>query len=280
MLPPIVSNFIAGESVSGAMEYVEEANENEISVILNLLGEHHSTTKEITQDVTTYRSMVDQITASEYNACLSVKPSQLGIDIDAAVFDQHLRDVVSDAAANDVFTWVDMEDSTTTDATLQSVINVAEDHAEQIGVCLQANLRRTPEDIEKLANLPVRVRLVKGAYDESEEIAYQSRAEIDEAYRDCITKAFEEHGERVAIGTHDRTMIDHAIAMHEQTGTELELQFLMGVRMDLQRELAKEYPVWQYAPFGDDWIQYFYRRVRERKENAFFAARAVVDQFL
>jgi proline dehydrogenase len=100
---------------------------------------------------------------------------------------------------------------------------------------------------------------------------------VDKAYRDCLEYAFREFEGGVAVGSHDPKMIDHARELHEEHGTDFEIQMLMGVREDAQYDLAEEYEVYQYIPYGSKWMQYFYRRVRERKENALFALRAVLS---
>jgi proline dehydrogenase len=141
---------------------------------------------------------------------------------------------------------------------------------------VQANLRRTGDDLERLAPLPGKVRLVKGAYDEPKELAYKQKSAVDRAYEEYLELMFREFAGGVAVGSHDPEMIGSAEELYEEYGTNFEIQMLMGVREDAQFELAEEYEVWQYIPYGTKWFSYFYRRVRERKENALFALRAVV----
>lgn len=209
---------------------------------------------------------------------ISIKSTQIGLDVDDTEFRENLGALVSHARTNSIYTWVDMEDSSTTETTLDAVTRVSSECGQHVGVCLQANLKRTPEDIERISDSDAGLRLVKGAYDGPESFAYQSKDRIDEAFRDCIRLVFAEMENRLAIATHDEGMIQHAKELDEHYGTDVEFQLLMGVRPELQRELAVRYPVWQYAPYGEQWLSYFYRRIRERKENALFAARAVLDQ--
>jgi proline dehydrogenase len=169
-----------------------------------------------------------------------------------------------------------MEDHTTTDATLSAFREVVTEHGGGVGVCLQANLQRTREDLAKLSDLPGKVRLVKGAYDEPADIAYTSRRRINAAYVELLEDAFEHYDGTVAVGSHDPAMLERAASLHADHGTPYEVQMLMGVRTAAQFELAADVPVWQYVPYGDKWFSYFYRRVRERKENLWFALRAVL----
>jgi len=276
MIPPIASRFVAGESAAAAMDHARQLNDDGIGVLLNLLGEHYRERGPADGDADAYVRLLDDLDGSGLDACISVKPSQIGLDTSESVFAENL-DRVADAAADaGRFVWLDMEDHTTTDATLDAFEENVVDHPE-MGLCLQANLKRTPDDLERLAGLPGKVRLVKGAYDEPADVAYQSKERVDEAYRDLLEKAFREWEGGVAVGSHDPAMIAHAERLHEEYGTDFEVQMLMGVREDAQRDLAADYPVYQYVPYGEKWLSYFYRRVMERKENALFALRAILN---
>jgi proline dehydrogenase len=277
MIPPIARRFVAGETADAAMDHAHDLAADDVGTILNLLGEHYEDREPADDDAQAYRELLATMGDTALDACISVKPSQLGIDIDEAVFGENLRRVVEAAEAHDGFVWVDMEDHTTTDTTLDAFETQVRRYPE-MGLCLQANLRRTPEDLARLAELPGKVRLVKGAYDEPPELAYTDKARIDEAYRDLLEQAFDILDGGVAVGSHDPEMIDLAADLHEANGTDYEVQMLMGVREDAQRELtAAGVPVYQYAPYGSRWLSYFYRRVMERKENALFALRAVLS---
>jgi proline dehydrogenase len=205
-----------------------------------------------------------------------VKPSQIGLDVGDEVFEENLARIVDGAADRDVFVWVDMEDHTTTDVTLDAYERLTRETDGMVGVCVQANLKRTADDLERLAPLPGKVRLVKGAYDEPKDIAYKKKSEVARAYREYLELMFREFEGGIAVGSHDPKMIDYARDLHEEHGTDFEIQMLMGVRESAQFDLADEYEVWQYIPYGSKWFSYFYRRIRERKENALFALRAVV----
>jgi len=277
MIPPIARRFVAGETAAAAMDHARQLNDDGVGVILNLLGEHYEERGPADDDADTYRELLAELGETDLDACISVKPSQLGLDAGEAVFRENLERVVDTGAEHDRFVWVDMEDHTTTDATLDAFATAVERYP-RMGLCLQANLKRTPDDVEQLAGLSGKVRLVKGAYEEPPEIAYTDKARIDEAYRNLLESAFRTFDGGVAVGSHDPEMIDLAAELHEEYGTAYEVQMLMGVREDAQRALAADgVPVYQYAPYGTRWLSYFYRRVMERKENALFALRAVVS---
>ncbi|WP_254863806.1 proline dehydrogenase family protein [Halovivax gelatinilyticus] len=279
MLPPIARRFVAGESSDAALDHARELNGRDVSVILNLLGEHYDEPDPAEEDAATYRHLVDEIAEADLDACISIKPSQLGLDLGADAFRTLVTDVTEHAADRDVFVWIDMEDYTTTDVTLDVFTDLAREHDGGVGVCVQANLKRTRDDVERLADVPGKVRFVKGAYDEPASVAYTDKGRVNEAYRDLLEYAFAEYDGGIAIGSHDPEMIDLAKELHDEHGTDFEVQMLMGVREDAQYDLAAEgYEVWQYAPYGGKWLSYFWRRVRERKENLFFALRAVLGR--
>lgn len=279
MLPPIASRFVAGESPAAALDHARDLNDRDVSVILNRLGEHYGDREPAEADAAAYHDLVEELANSDLDACISIKPSQLGLDVGPGTFRELLTDLVDLAADRGVFVWIDMEDHTTTDVTLDVYEDLAREYDGGVGVCVQANLQRTREDVERLADVPGKVRFVKGAYDEPASIAYKDKARVDEAYRDLLEYAFEHFEEGIAVGSHDPEMIDLAKRLHDEHGTDFEIQMLMGVRQDAQFELAAEgYEVWQYAPFGRKWLSYFWRRVRERKENLLFALRAVLGR--
>jgi len=300
MIPPIASNFVAGESPTSALAHVEELNRRGVGAIVNLLGEHYDDREPADADADEYVELVERIADRDLDACLSVKPSQIGLSVGDAVFEENLARIVDRAHERGQFVWIDMEDHTTTDVTLDAF----ERHAREtggadgtegppdgragseatretggaVGLCVQANLKRTREDLERLADLPGKVRLVKGAYDEPADIAYREKARVDEVYRDLLAYMFREFDDGIAVGSHDPAMVALAADLHEEHGTPYEVQMLMGVRESAQFDLAGDVPVYQYVPYGSKWFSYFYRRIRERKSNALFALRAVVGR--
>jgi proline dehydrogenase len=274
MLPPVARQFVAGEEAATALEHARRLNERSVGAILNLLGEHYADRGPADADAAAYRQLVEDVAAADLRARLSVKPTQLGLAADEAVFRETLGTVVEHADDHGVFVWVDMERPGTVAATLSAY----EEHARagrDVGVCLQANLERTPADIERLADAGGVVRLVKGAYDPPAGEGYSDTERVDEAYEACLERLFRTH-DRVAVASHDPAMLARAATLHDEYDTPYEVQMLMGVRADAQYDLAGQRAVWQYVPYGKRWLSYFYRRVTERWENAAFAARALV----
>jgi len=277
MIPPIARRFVAGEGEATALEHARRLDERSVGAILNLLGEHYTEHPPADADTDRYCQLVADIAGTGLDACISVKPSQLGLDVSEAVFRENLGRIVDRAAGAGVFVWLDMEDHTTTDATLSAFEAETRAHDGGVGVCVQANLQRTADDVERLAPLPGKVRLVKGAYDEPADIAYTEPTRVDEAYRSLLATMFRTFDGGIAVGSHDPAMIDRARSLHAEYGTDFEVQMLMGVREAAQYDLATEYAVRQYVPYGSKWLSYFYRRVAERRANLAFALRAIVN---
>jgi len=279
MLPPIADRFVAGESIDGAVARVRALDDAGVASIVNLLGEHYDDPEDARADTEEYLRLLERLPATEPPATISVKPSQLGLDIGEDAFRDNLARIVEVAAAADTFVWLDMEDHEATDATIRAYEALAREYDGGVGVCLQANLRRTPDDVTRLADTGGKIRLVKGAYDEPAAIAYRDGMAVEEAYRHLLHRLFTDATVGIAVATHDEALIEYALELGDQYDRESEFQMLMGVREDRQRELAATETVYQYVPYGSAWASYFYRRIRERRENLRFALRAVVDAY-
>ncbi|MFC3959152.1 proline dehydrogenase family protein [Halovivax cerinus] len=275
MIPPLANNFVAGEELDEALSHATEQHRHGLGTIINLLGEHYTDPGPAHADTQVYVDAVERLSRLDGRVCLSVKPSQLGLDISDDFFRARLEEIV-DAADGEQFVWIDMEDHETTDTTIDAYEDLSAASGGMVGVCIQANLKRTEDDLQRLADTAGKVRLVKGAYNEPSDIAYTEKSQVNEEYRRHLEYMFREFDDGIAVGSHDPEMIEYARDLHDTHGTPFEIQMLMGVREDAQRELAAEYDVWQYAPFGGKWFSYFYRRAMERKENALFAARAIL----
>ncbi|MEF8773561.1 MAG: proline dehydrogenase family protein [Halobacteriales archaeon] len=287
MIPPIASNFVAGESAATAIDHARSLNDHDVGAILNLLGEHYHERGPADGDADAYMDLIEDVASSDIRARVSLKPSQVGLDVGAdqgerptergrVAFAENVERIVDHSREHGVFVWIDMEDHPTTDATLDVYEKMATKHGGGVGVCVQANLERTTDDIHRLAGLPGKVRLVKGAYDEPASVAVKGKKNVNERFRELIRTSFEEFDDGVGVATHDPEMIEFTERLAEQHDTGFEVQMLMGVRESAQYELAEDYEVWQYVPYGTKWFSYFYRRLMERKENALFAARAVL----
>jgi Proline dehydrogenase len=277
MIPPIARQFVAGESEATALDHARRLNGDGVGAILNRLGEHYESRERADADADAYCQLVEDTAGTGLRVCLSVKPTQLGLHVSEEAFRENLARVVECADERDVFVWIDMEDHWTADATLDAFETHARATDGGVGVCVQANLRRTGDDLERLAELPGKVRLVKGAYDPPRDVAYQEKATVDDVFEDLLEYMFREFENGVSVGSHDPAMVTRAASLHEVHGTPYEIQMLMGVREEAQRDLASQREVWQYVPYGGNWPSYFYRRVTENVGNVKFAARAVLS---
>jgi proline dehydrogenase len=162
-----------------------------------------------------------------------------------------------------------MEDHTTTDATIDVFLDLVQWYADSLGICVQANLRRTAEDLNRLVETDGSIRLVKGAYSEPAEIAFTTKKDIDEAYAEHLRFLFSNHDGGIAVASHDDLLVSQAAVLHIMHDVEYEVQMLMGVNETAQRELARDQRVVQYIPYGPSWKSYVYRRLLERKNLGF-----------
>lgn len=280
-VPPVVSRFIAGTDVDSAVEYAEtKYQQTGINPMLNLLGEHYTDEAAVHEDVQTYIDVAHALTDSDISdPCISVKPSQMGLDITPALFAGSVETILDNTT---IRVWVDMESHSAYKRTVAIVERIARKYPGRVGLCLQANIKETPQTLERLAGLDMKIRLVKGAYNEPEIVAHTSKEAINTAYRNCIQKAFSEFADTptgLAIGSHHEEMLQYAHHLQQSYNlSSFEVQMLMGVREERQSQLIDDVDVYQYIPFGSSWLSYFYRRVRESKSNLFFAVRAIFSR--
>jgi len=272
--------FIAGESLPEAFPAIRELNEAGLNVTLDYLGEA-VTDEEATRDAARiYCEMLDAIDASDVRASISLKLSQLGQEISDALTEENLRTILTHAAELDNFVRLDIEDSTTTQRTVDTLKAVQPDFP-NVGLAIQSYLRRSKQDIAELNTIGAQVRLCKGAYQEPADVAFTDKSEVDASYRQIATMLLEE-GNYPAFATHDPRMIEHVLAEAERLGRgsdDFEFQMLYGIRRDEQVDLVKRgYRVRVYVPFGTQWCPYFMRRIAERPANAFFVMRAMVGK--
>lgn len=280
MLPPVVDRFIAGTTIDSTVLYISELyRETNIHPIANTLGEHYTQEENVTKDLETYIELSNELTDTNIpEPTISIKPSQFGLDISPELFEKTLETLLEETS---VFIWVDMEAYHTFSDTVSVVTGLTESYPNRLGLCLQANIKDTPQTIEQIAGKPMKIRLVKGAYSEDKNVSYKHKEKVDMQFKKCIDLAFEKFSgtqTNLAIGSHDDTYVEYAIEKQDEIKLDsFEVQMLMGVRDSYQEELSKSgVTVYRYIPFGSAWMSYFYRRVRERKENAFFAIRAIL----
>lgn len=267
MIPPVVRRFVAGETSDDALNHVREIRSRGIEASVNLLGEGYERREPADDDAERYESLVGKITEGSLgeSVSISVKPTQLGLKAGEHVFRENLEHVIETARRNGVFVWVDMEEATTVDPTLDAFEHFVAGY-KRMGITLQANLERTYDDIRRLTEIRGDVRLVKGAYRTTDGV-YSEVKDVDEAYADHLSYLFENSNDRIGVATHDDEIINLADDLSTDYQTEFEVQMLMGVREERQHEVARENQLRQYVPYGDRWLSYFYRRMRDRKRH-------------
>ncbi|CEG25807.1 proline dehydrogenase family protein [Bacillus sp. B-jedd] len=260
-------NVVAGTTIEETIESIKELNRHGISATVDNLGEFVYKEEEATEAKLQILNVIQAIHDHQVDAHISIKPTQVGLDIDFDFCLENVREIVAKAAQYDMFVNVDMEDSGHLDATLKLVDALSADY-DNIGTVIQAYLHDAQNQVEKYQNS--RIRLVKGAYKEPEEIAYQNKSEIDANYVSLI----EWHllnGKFTSIATHDHNVINHVkqfVKENNIPNEKFEFQMLYGFRRDMQLQLAKEgYNFCTYVPFGKDWYGYFMRRLAERPQN-------------
>lgn len=276
----VVQRFVAGDDLEDAIEAIKELNGKKIGGILDLLGEEVHTHSDVEVAVQDYLAAVKRIDETGIDTTISVKPTQLGLAFDKGAALDHLRRLCAEAEAVGSHVEIDMEASEYVSDTLDLYRTL---HASfpEIRQAIQACLRRTPVDLQLMANLKPRIRLVKGAYAEPETVAFKKRSEIDGQYRFLIDWLFEQ-GTDPAFGTHDHKLIEYAKNAAARSGVGkdgFEIQMLYGIRRDLQEELANEgFRVRVYVPYGVAWYPYLMRRMAERPANVKFFLRALAGR--
>jgi proline dehydrogenase len=272
--------FVAGAGLDEALEVAARLNSRGIGGILDLLGEGVTDLAGATHAVEEYEEAAEAIAARGLDAGISIKLSQLGQTVDRDACVANLNRILEQAKAVAVPVEIDMEDSRLVSDTLKMFRDAATRYPET-RLAIQAALRRTPLDLEALAPLKPRVRLVKGAYAEPVEVAQQGKREIRAQFR-FLTDWLFQYGADPAFGTHDSELIGYAKQAAAGAGkgpAAFEIQLLYGIRRDLQHELANSgHRVRVYIPYGSAWYPYLMRRMAERPANLLFFLRALVGR--
>ena len=271
----MAARFIAGEELEDALQVVRRLNGEGFMVTLDLLGESVQEVGEAEAACQAYVRLLERLAEEGVNSHVSVKLTQLGLAIGEGLACRHLSVICERAARCHNFVRVDMEGSAFTEATLRvfQAVNAPRDVA---GIVIQSYLYRSDKDVEALLRCGVRIRLVKGAYDEPREIAYQRKRDVDRSFSRLMTMMLSS-GIYHAIATHDERLIAEAreyARAHNIPSDHYEFQLLYGIRRDLQRDLLRQGErVRLYVPCGRQWYAYFMRRLAERPANLFFLLR-------
>jgi proline dehydrogenase len=279
----MVARFVAGESLPAALPALRRAKESGFRTTVDILGEAVSNVEAARAAADSYVSALATLEAEGLDLNVSLKLTQMGLGLGQAVARDNLARVLVAAAGVGAFVRIDMEDHTTTDATLElwRQLRPVMAGSGDVGVVIQAALRRSEADVERLLGEGARIRLCKGAYKEPVSEAFTDKAEVDAAYV-RLTERLLTDGTMPAIATHDDRMVDHAIGFareHDIGPDRFEFQMLFGVRRDLQDRLLREgWAVRIYVPLGDRWYPYFMRRLAERPANVSFIVRSLLRE--
>ncbi len=281
-----VSRFMPGESLDSALEAAARLQLDEgAGSILTHLGENLTSVSEAEVVTRHYLDALERLSDGGYDSQVSVKLTQLGLDIDAEACFENLLAIARRAASLGNFAWIDMESSPYVDRTLSLYRRVRE-HVASIGVCLQAYLRRSAADLEALLPLGPAIRIVKGAYNEAPSVAMARKADVDENfYRLSVRMLGGEAlalGARLGIGTHDARLIDRLKKVVDESGVppaSYEFEMLYGIQPGLQRQLvAEKRPLRVLISYGEYWFPWFMRRLAERPANVLFVLRNIFRQ--
>jgi proline dehydrogenase len=278
-----VRTFMPGETLADALAAAERDAPSGVGCVFTLLGENLAAIDEAEHVADHYREVLDEIAARGLRGEISVKLTQLGLDIDPEAAFGFVDRLAGQAAAAGTWLWIDMEASAYVEKTIALYERAARAHR-NVGLCLQAYLHRTPADIARLRPLVPGVRMVKGAYDEPAEIAFRVREAVDAAYAAVSVQLFEAlaagQASRVILATHDTGLIEQLARSAASLGIErgkVEIQMLYGIRPREQRRLAAEgFDVRCLIAYGSYWFPWYMRRLAERPANVIFALRQLL----
>jgi proline dehydrogenase len=284
----VATRFVAGDVLADAVGAIKDLNQKGINATLDLLGEHTLTPEDASQITREIVEILDTIDQTGVRANVSVKLTQLGLAIDPVLCVQNLTTILDRAGQLKNFIRVDMEDSTVTQITLDILYQIRDRGFDNVGIVIQSYLYRSVDDISRLTDRAIPVRLCKGAYKEPDSVAYPKKRDVYAAYDRLAAKLLSgalQNGSPTlspdgkippipALATHDTRRIEFIKETTTRIGlskNSLEFQMLYGIRRDLQEQLAREgYPVRVYVPYGTQWYPYYMRRLGERPANVWF----------
>lgn len=267
--------YVAGDAWIDAVKAIRWMNAHGLYATCDMLGENVMKRSKAVKATNQYIHLLEQIDYRQLHADISVKLTQLGLDIGQDFCHENFIKIVKKAKSLGLFVWIDMESSAYTDRTLDLYADCAGKYGKFVGVCIQSYLRRSEDDVRRLLKLHPCIRLVKGAYKESKMLAFGKKSDTDANFRSLAEILLKGKTRLLMIATHDQKLI-RFVLNHLKSGEweekRVEFGMLYGIRRDLQRKLSRQgHKVRIYTPFGRKWFPYFLRRLRERKENLFFA---------
>ena len=277
-----VSKFMPGECVEDAMAASAEQQTLGVGTILTHLGENLTRADEAEEVTRHYLDVLDKVKAAGLDAQISVKPTQLGLDLDKELCFRNLQRLIDRAAERSNFVWIDMEGSPYVEPTLE-LFRRTRARSPRIGLALQAYLYRTAQDVEALLPLGAAIRLVKGAYLEPPAIAYPKKADVDENYYTLACRMLSDDAQRMGtllhIATHDPVLVDRLnayITEHRVPTTAYEYAMLYGIQRPLQLRLARDgRRIRVLIAYGEYWFAWYMRRLAERPANVWFVVKNI-----
>ena len=275
-----VRRFMPGETRSEALQAAEGLRAGGIATVFTLLGENVVSREGVEEVVQEYLDLLEEAREAELDAEISIKLTQLGLDLGEEIALESLLTLVRRAKETGSFVWIDMEAFPYRETTLEIYRRAVErEGASEVGICLQAYLRASPQDLEDLLPLSPSIRFVKGAYAEPPEIAFPDRKSVDEAFFQLCARTLEGGG-RSAFATHDATLVDRLkgwVGEQEIDPHRYEFQMLYGIRGDLQQGLARSgEPIRVLVSYGPAWFPWYMRRLAERPANVWFVVKNMV----
>ena len=282
MLFKVSKRWIAGYSNIEAINEARKSNKCGMSAILNYLGEGYTEKSQIDRSVLEYFSLLNLLKMNNIRSSISVKPTQIGLCIGYDLCLENFGKISQKAKQSGHFMWIDIEHSDFVEDTLSIYLKLFANNR-NMGVAIQSYLRRSYSDLLHLMENSANLRIVKGAYSGEKNDAYQSNNEITKNYSRLMNVMLKESSYNgvVAIATHDSNLIDEALALSTRGSIKmknLQFQLLKGVRDELKKKLVSDgYIVSEYMPYGEKWLQYSLRRLRERKRNIFLLARSLIE---
>ncbi|HZX35576.1 MAG TPA: proline dehydrogenase family protein [Thermodesulfobacteriota bacterium] len=279
ILSYFAKRYIAGEKQEDAINTAKELNERGIKTTIDNLGEDVKDAKDAARGVEEYMSLVEAIRKDRVDANVSFKLTHLGLDISPLMAEENAETIIKKAVELKNFVWFDMEGSKHTENTL-SIFSKLHAKYPETGIAIQSYLYRSAADVTKLIKENAAVRLVKGAYKESPDIAFPEKKDVDGNFS-ALMKRLLLSGAYTAIATHDEKLVNEAknIASENKIPRDhFEFQMLLGIKRTLQSRLVEEgYKVRVYVPYGTRWLPYTMRRMTERKENVWFVLKNIFD---
>ena len=268
--------WIAGDNIDDALKSAKEAYKNGRHAIINKLGEYTKTKSTIENTLLEYEQIIASFRKWGVKGALSVKPTQVGMSVNYKTCLSSFERLIDSASKSHVFIWIDMESSEHTDDTIELYYDLFSRY-ERLGIAIQANLKRSFDDVQDLIRHGAKIRIVKGAYRENSKIAYKTRDDVDRNFLNMMKLLFKNANE-FGIATHDSKLIKDAIALSKKFSRKFEFQLLKGVRDELKPDLVKQgFVVSDYIPYGTNWLPYSIRRLRERKRNIFLLGSSFIQ---